>query len=161
MKRKRQADGFAMIEVLIAIVILAFGLMAGSRMQILGLGYTLSATSRSYATMAANDIMDRMRLNPAGEVAYVGFDTSTSSIPDEQNCEVNLCNQTQRANQDLRIWSRYFRKADATDVATVLPPDARGSIEQDGAAVLVTVSWNDQIAGEAEEQNVTVSGVLR
>ncbi len=150
-----------MIEVLIAIVILAFGLLAGSRMQILGLNYTQAATTRSYATMAANDILDRMRLNRTGQATYVGFDTASSTIPANQNCITGLCDAVQRANQDLRIWARYFRAGDATDVATLLPPNASGSIALDGQAVVVTVTWSDLIAGEAEEdRTVTISAVL-
>lgn len=150
-----------MIEVLIAIVILAIGLLAGSRMQVLGLGYTQSASAHSYAVAAATDIIDRMRLNREGAATYVGFDTATSAIPDNQDCAVNLCNATQRANQDLRIWVRYFRDGDASNVATLLPPDATGSITQDGGAVVVTVTWDDLIAGEAQEdQSVVVSAIL-
>ena len=150
-----------MIEVLLAIVILAIGLLAGSRMQILGLNYTQSATTRSYATMAANDILDRMRMNREGAATYVGFDTATSAVPDNQNCAVNLCDATRRANQDLRIWARYFRAGDATDVATLLPPNASGSIAQDGNSFVVTVTWDDLIEGEAEAgQNVIISAVL-
>lgn len=149
-----------MIEVLLAIVILAFGLLAGSRMQILGLNYTQSATTRAYANMAANDILDRMRLNPAAEATYVGFDTAVSPIPDNQNCVVNFCDATQRANQDLRIWARYFRAGNATDVVALLPPDSSGSITQNGNTVVVTVAWNDLIEGQVEGQTVTISARL-
>ena len=59
-------DGIAMIEVLLAVVVLAIGLLASSRMQLLGLSFSQGALTRSYATMAANDIIDRMRLNIPG-----------------------------------------------------------------------------------------------
>ena len=90
MKIKKQSDGFAMIEVLIAIVVLAIGLLAGSRMQILGLNYTQAATSRSFATMAATDILDRMRLNPDGLASYHGYDTDNGA-PGDQNCSNTAC----------------------------------------------------------------------
>ena len=73
---KRQ-QGFSLIEVLLAVVVLAIGLLAGSRMQMLGLNYTQGGMIRSHATLAANDILDRIRLNREHAIdnsAYDGFD---------------------------------------------------------------------------------------
>lgn len=151
-----------MIEVLLAIVILAIGLLAGSRMQILGLNYTQGATSRSYATMTANDILDRMRLNPDGRATYHDF-TTAGAIPGDQGCDAaNPCDATQRANQDLRIWASYFPNADGTGPHTLLPPGATGAIALDAAGVrtAVTVTWNDFIRGTQEQQQVTVGAAL-
>ncbi len=69
-----------MIEVLLAVVILAIGLMAGSKMQMLGMNYTQGAQFRTNATMAANDIIDRMRVNPDA-VANGDYDGATPTIP--------------------------------------------------------------------------------
>ena len=150
-----------MIEVLLAVVILAIGLLAGSRMQILGLNYTQAATTRSYATMAANDILDRMRLNPSATATYNGFNSS-GTIPANQNCGNNGCDAAQLADQDLRIWARYFRAGDATDATTLLPPNAVGTITDQGNGVMnVTITWKDFIdGGETGEQSVSIGAVL-
>ena len=159
-KTNRQVEGFAMIEVLLAVVILAIGLLAGSRMQILGLNYTQGATSRSYATMAANDILDRMRLNPSATATYGGFN-SNSTIPPDQGCATNGCNPVQLANHDLRIWARYFRAGDATQAATLLPPGAFGTITDQGNGVMnVTITWDDFIRGSASQQTVSIGAVI-
>ena len=81
MNSKRQSDGFAMIEVLLAVVVLAIGLLAGSKMQLLGLNATQGAMMRSHATMAVNDIIDRMRINPDGVMAGEYDGASTDSPP--------------------------------------------------------------------------------
>ena len=159
MKIKKQSDGFAMIEVLIAIVVLAIGLLAGSRMQILGLNYTQAATSRSFATMAATDILDRIRLNPDGLTSYHGYDTGNGA-PGDQNCGNNACDPVQRANQDLRMWARYFREGDATDASTLLPPGAVGTIALNGAATVITITWDDFIRGEARPQTISIGAAL-
>jgi len=131
MKTNRQAEGgFAMIEVLLAVVILAIGLLAGSRMQILGLNYTQAATTRSYATMAANDIIDRMRLNPEAVDTYTGFD-SALAVPPDQNCGTNGCNGASGTITDA-----------SDDV------------------VDVTITWNDFIKGSTSAQSVTISAVI-
>lgn len=159
MKIKKQSDGFAMIEVLIAIVVLAIGLLAGSRMQILGLNYTQGATSRSFATMAATDILDRMRLNTGGMGTYIGYNTNNGS-PGDQNCSVNSCDATQRANQDLHEWARYFREGDAAGASTLLPPGATGTITLNGAATVITITWDDFIRGEARPQTISTGAAL-
>lgn len=163
MKTRTKSEGFALIEVLLAIVILAIGLLAGSRMQILGLGFTQGATTRSYATMAANDILDRMRLNPEGLASYHGFSTA-GNIPADQGCNFTTpCDATQRANQDLRDWASYFRKANGQGTHTQLPPGATGAIALDsgGAMTIVTVTWKDLINGsESDTQQVSVGIVL-
>jgi len=150
-----------MIEVLLAIVILAIGLLAGSRMQILGLNYTQGAMTRSYATMAATDILDRMRLNPTAINTYAPFSTN-GAIPDDQNCDANGCTDIQLANQDLRIWARYFRAGDANDSTTLLPPGAVGTIAVDANGVsTVTVTWRDFIRGqESDELSISIGAVL-
>lgn len=163
MHRPNRSDGFAMIEVLLAIVILAVGLLAGSQMQILGLNYTQGATTRSFATMAANDILDRMRINPDGIATYNGYDTSSSGVPGDQACITTACTAEQRANQDLRIWARYFSMGDAANTSTLLPPNAKGTITLDSAGLMttVTISWKELIAGnKTEELSVTVGAVL-
>jgi len=162
MNTKKQVEGFAMIEVLLAIVILAIGLLAGSRMQILGLNYTQGAMTRSYASMAANDILDRMRLNPTAIDTYAPFSTD-GTIPDDQNCETNGCTNVELANQDLRIWARYFRAGDANDASTLLPPGAIGTIAVDVDGVsTVTIEWNDFIQGKEtdEKQTISIGAVL-
>jgi len=161
MKSNRQVEGFAMIEVLLAVVILAIGLLAGSRMQILGLNYTQAATTRTYATMAANDILDRMRLNPTAKATYNGFN-STGTIPPNQNCVTNGCNATQLAQEDLRIWARYFRAGDASTSSTLLPPNAVGTITENSDGVMnVTITWKDFIDGsETGDQTISIGAVI-
>ncbi len=161
MKTNRQVEGFAMIEVLLAVVILAIGLLAGSRMQILGLNYTQAANTRSYATMAANDIIDRMRINSDARATYDGFDSS-DSVPADQNCATNGCNAAQLANQDLRIWARYFRAGDATGASTLMPPGSAGTITFDATnnVMNVTITWTDFIRGETDPQSITIGAVI-
>lgn len=149
-----------MIEVLLAVVILAVGLLAGSRMQILGLNYTQSAMTRSYANMAANDMLDRMRLNPEGQATYIGFNTDTSGIPADQGCATSGCNAAGRANQDLRAWASFFRKGDGIGSSTLLPPNAVGTITQVNGSIIVTIHWDDFIRGAEEERTITVGAAI-
>ncbi len=55
--------GFSLIEVLIAVLVLGFGLLGFALMQTLNLRYTQSAASRTHATNLAYDLIDQMRAN--------------------------------------------------------------------------------------------------
>jgi type IV pilus assembly protein PilV len=59
----KQQSGFTLIEILVAVVILALGLLGMAGMQANSLRNNQSAYFRSQATVLAYDILDRMRAN--------------------------------------------------------------------------------------------------
>lgn len=157
MNSKRQSDGFAMIEVLLAVVVLAIGLLAGSKMQLLGLNATQGAMMRSHATMAVNDIIDRMRINPDGVMAGEYDGASTDSPPADPGCVNTGCTPAQLAQHDLRVWASYFGNAQGTDTAVAIH-QAVGSISVAPTSQVrtVAVTWEELIDGEVEVRSVSV-----
>ncbi len=146
-----------MIEVLLAVVVLAIGLLAGSKMQLLGLNATQGAMMRSHASMAVNDIIDRMRVNPDGVKAGAYDGASTDSPPGDPGCADLGCTPTELAQHDLRVWASYFGKAQGTDTAVAIHK-ATGSIEVSAATQVrtVTVTWEELVEGEIEVRSVAV-----
>lgn len=59
-------SGFTLVEVMVSIVILSFGLLGIAGLMIKGMQFTQSAQQRSIATLLAYDMIDRMRSNQAG-----------------------------------------------------------------------------------------------
>jgi type IV pilus assembly protein PilV len=59
----RRAAGFTMIEILVAIVIVSFGLLGVAGLLVTGLQFTTSAQQRATATLLAYDMVDRIRAN--------------------------------------------------------------------------------------------------
>ena len=55
-----------MLEVLISIVVIAFGMLGVAGLQAYALKNNQSASYRSVATVLATDLVDRMRANPVG-----------------------------------------------------------------------------------------------
>ena len=56
-------QGLSLIEVMIALFVFSFGLLALAALMASGLKYNTSALHRSYATSQAYDMADRMRAN--------------------------------------------------------------------------------------------------
>lgn len=100
--------GFTLIEALVAIVVLAIGMLGLSFLQAQGLTFNNSAYARSQSTIAAYDIIDKMRINPIAALNGA-YDASTapSSFTD---CDVSNCDTAEMANFDLAQWYQQMQQ---------------------------------------------------
>jgi len=64
--------GFTLIEVMIAILILAIGLLGFALLQTMNVRFTQSANQRTQVTNLASDLLDKMRANRLSAVQYTG-----------------------------------------------------------------------------------------
>lgn len=137
--------GFTLIEVLVAVIILAGGLLGLAALQAKSLSNNLSAYSRSQATHLAYDIADKMRANPSAALTpaagYLG--------PIPENCpnganpntctactsSATPCSSLQLAQKDLFDWGR--------DLTAALPNQGVGQIILNNGVYTVTITWND------------------
>ena len=60
-QRQRKQDGFTLLEVLIALLVLSIGLLGLAALQTVGLRSNQMANLRTLATQRAYDISDQMR----------------------------------------------------------------------------------------------------
>ncbi len=123
--------GFTLLEVLIAMLVLAIGLLGIAAMQLRGLQYSHDAYIRSQISVLASDIADRIRLNKANASDYEVTHTVTVTRP------TGCTNATATANNDLTCWH--------AQVYDALPPDSKADISADAAGMFtVTLSWRDK-----------------
>lgn len=80
----RSKAGFTLIEVLITLVILSIGLLGMAGIQIQGLRGTTSSAVRSQATILANDIAERIRMNVDGLSTYTQASITRNANGDPQ-----------------------------------------------------------------------------
>jgi len=76
-------QGFTLVEVLITIIILAMGVLGLAALQMAGMRTNHSAYLRTQATIAAADLIDRMRVAP-GDYVDKHLDTSNLKAPDHE-----------------------------------------------------------------------------
>ena len=140
----KKNNGFTLIEVLIAMLVLAVGLLGLAALQMTTLRQNLSAYHRTQATQFAYDIADRMRVNI--DNAKLGSDSvyakkTAASARKQTSCTTvaSSCSSAQMAEQDLFEW--YGR------LSRILP-NGLGVIESIGSIdkqlFTIRVSWTDK-----------------
>lgn len=141
-------QGFTLIEVMVAALVLAIGVLGLATTMLLGLKSDQSAYFRSQASAIAYDMADRIRLNRTAATSgtYNNLDT-TGTIPSDPACQSSAggCSSAQQAVMDVREWAGNFVKVDSsiTNFAPKLP-NGRGVITRDAAnRFVITVSWSE------------------
>ena len=102
------ASGFTLLEVLIAIVVVAFGLLGLAGLQLFALKNNQSASARVAATSLTSDIIDRMKSNFQGVIAgnYNQPNATAYAGPSVPNCnQAGGCTPTELAQHDLFEWT--------------------------------------------------------
>ena len=70
-RSQKYSQGFSLIEVLVAVLIVGVGILGVAGMQVVSLQQNRNVLLRDQALQAANDILDRMRANDRMDYAPV------------------------------------------------------------------------------------------
>ena len=120
--------GFTLLEVLIALLILSFGLLGLAALQAYSVKANQSAHFRSQATALANMMLDSIRSNRAELSSYYSNDYSAFA------CDGDPATSP-RSRADLDTWLQQ--------IACQLP-DGRGAVAPISAnEIAVCIRWND------------------
>lgn len=155
-------QGFTLIEVLIAFVILSFGLLGAVALQAKAKQASFDALQRSAAIALGNDILQRMRANDSSGFAglYNEQFNSQSSVGATQPCFNAACSAQQIAALDKQQWIRAIQARENTgalDNATVCinsTPVTAGNANEFN--IQVVISWQGRQKLSATEENKAV-----
>lgn len=123
----QKQKGFSLLEVLITLVIISFGLLGIAGVIVNSLKNNQSSYSRTQASVLANDIIDRMRANRTiAETAPFPYNLALSGAPSGSGVVLD----------DLTEWRASLAAA---------MPSGTGSVTLDGATkkLTIVVQWND------------------
>lgn len=126
--KSRQA-GMTLIEVLIAMLILAIGLLGAAGTQLKALKFTDSALKSTQASFIAYGLLDRIRANSSGDYRVSGLDpisTGASSV----------------AGQDLSDFKRNIRQ--------FAGEHGDGAVVVSDRQVSISIQWSDARAEQRE-----------
>ena len=130
---KLNQKGLSLIEVMIALAVFSFGLLALAALMASGLKYNTSALHRSHATSQAYDMGDRMRANRLGLDA--GYYNNLSDSGTDPDCIESGCTPEQMAQYDTWQWN--------SDNARLLPEGVGTVKSSDSGIYTITIAWND------------------
>jgi type IV pilus assembly protein PilV len=114
--------GMTLIEVLVAVLILAVGLLGASAIQLNALKHTESARMTSQASFIAYDMLDRIRANSGADYSWGRAEQGPPSTPTSSVRDLDL--------HDFEA-----------NIIGFAGPDAKGAVSVRGNEVAVSISW--------------------
>lgn len=133
------ARGFTLIEVLVALLVLSFGLLGLAALQTVGLRYNHQSYMRSQAVYQVYDIIDRIRANAIGKTAgyYDNIPINAAPATIAVNCSTSLCTPQQLAAYDISKWK--------TATGLVIAQGKAGITRTVGTTKrTITLQWKEQ-----------------
>lgn len=176
MRHRVYIQGSTLVEVLVALLLLAVGLLGGAALQLASLRARHESALLSMAVQLAASMAERMRANRAqagladADNPYLGLDYeagSTDEAGDAPACFGDAaCSAAQLAQADIAEWKQQLRRdlpgarlricrdALAWDAqAQGLPWSCNGGSGGSGAPVVIKLGWRGrQPAGRAVQQ---------
>jgi type IV pilus assembly protein PilV len=142
-------SGVGLIEVLIAVLILAVGILGLAQMQLSAKRASFEATQRSIATSLARDILERIRSNPGEVATYAAAPndeivlTAAYTLPTVTDCTTTACTAAQLVAYDMRDWTEMVRgdriKVGAVAAGGLLNPVV--CMFENSSVVTVVLAW--------------------
>lgn len=163
MRPRAYSHGLSLIEVLVAVVIVAVGLLGIAKMQALAMAATRGSSTRSLISIEAASLASAMHANKAywKNVAtstttfsvnvaggVIGASTDAALPAQNTDCTAAVCTSVGLAAYDLAAWSTALNAVMA---------GSSGSVVCTGAPVVctITVTWTENMVGmNANTQNV-------
>lgn len=138
--------GIALVEVLVALIVLSVGLLGVAALQVQSLKSNSSSYHRSQAVLLSYDITERMRANRFD--ARNGLYNISSQVVGQ--CKTALSAESSLAAQDKKDW--------INSVACLLSEDATVQVSVTASEnVTVSLSWDDSrgdISKDGTSQNI-------
>ena len=135
MKLFRRANGFTLIEVLIALVIMSVGMLGIAGLYVHSLQAGRTSVFRHNAVTLAGDVADRIRANPRAAVSY---ETADPMIPSVCYTTGVDCTRDEMAFNDIYLWNLQARDTIPNGAVTI---DFNNGVAP--PTYQITVSWTE------------------
>ena len=159
MFKSNRSEGFSLIEVLVAIVIISIGILGLVAMQGRTVQYTQDSAQRNTAAMLADDLIELIRSNRDGVVASNGllrgtsnyYKAASASFPASGVADCRTasgCTPDDMATDHQNLWAQQVRNSLPVDNSTlaefVICRDSTpnsAACDNLGSAIKIQIAW--------------------
>ena len=153
--------GATLVEVLMAMLLMSFGVLAMTAMQAHAIQHSQTTDSRARATLLAHDLADRMRANTAPLGDWGAYDLSAAAAsaasaasaapPSADACQGSaVCSFDEMAAADLAQWQQQLAGS---------LPQGRGHVRTVGTQADVWVIWDEADTAGAQAHDSCPAGL--
>lgn len=111
----RRQRGITLIESLVAIVVVALGILGVVGVQMRTLADTQTSVRRAQAIRLIEDLGERMKVNPNSLMSIKSYesayDKKGSDLTAATNCSTTTCTPAEQAQYDLKQWKTTVEQA--------------------------------------------------
>jgi type IV pilus assembly protein PilV len=170
--RAARSRGFSLVEVLVALIIIAVGMLGIAKMQALGLSTTESSGVRSLVAIEAASLAATMHTNrdywvqgppPASFTVSVqttgpGVYTTTiggsAVLAANPNCQIAVCSAANIAAYDVNAWAASLAQVVPAALATITCNNAAGV----PVSCMIQIQWQENMTSTSNSVAATSSG---
>lgn len=136
----KQQSGVSLLEVLIALLVLAVGVLGFAGLQMTSLNQSTAANHRVTAVLIAQDAVERMELNPSMRATYLNANWSAAAFGGSPSsaCITNSC--TAGGIADWDIAQLRWQAANLLPAGRITATDCTFN----NRLTCVVVSWDEQ-----------------
>ena len=155
------ARGFSLIEVMVALIVIAVGLLGIAKMQSLALMATANASKRGLAAIEADSLAASMHVNRsygASGLAPAQFTVTNGVISDPTLATVVDCTSTGAAPCTASQVAAYDVQQWGTQIQTILPNPTTSTVTCTKVVTAVPISCTIQIVWSETTVSVNQQG---
>lgn len=134
--------GIALIESLVAMVVVALGILGILGVQMRTLTDTSTTVRRAQAIRLIEDLGERMKTNPNALGNLSAYVSAFDVEPTVGSC-TSGCDPAQLAAYDLAVWKRAIKASLPLGQASVFVPPAESDPAVQGRQLGVVVAWRE------------------
>ncbi|WNC67628.1 type IV pilus modification protein PilV [Thalassotalea nanhaiensis] len=129
-------NGFSLMEVLITMIIISFGMLGLAKLQLNAMVEVQSASYSNKAASFALQMTEAIAANPTALTSYQL--SSTQQVTSQISCLANNCTSPELAKHDVKLWQSNVSKS---------LPSGQAEIEVTSTQAKVTVRWDQNRNG--------------
>ena len=163
--------GITLVESLVAIVVMALGVLGILGAQMRTLADTQTGVRRAQAVRLIEDLSERIRVNPTGQsqlANYVIASAEPSAPPGtaelaalrtlQNSCTTSACSGTQLAARDRALWLATVQQTLPQGHAQVFLVAGESSVDRRQLGVMVSWRENERAEVGAPQASIGLSG---